>query len=43
MGLTINNELAPATLPLGIIFLIFGFIPLSYAQAVANTTATARC
>lgn len=40
MGLAINNELALSTLPLGIIFLIFGFIPLSYAQTVANTTAT---
>lgn len=41
MGLAINNELALSTLPLGIIFLIFGFIPLSYAQTVANTPAIA--
>jgi predicted peroxiredoxin len=40
MGLAINNELALSTLPLGISFLIFGFIPLS-AQTVANTPAIA--
>ena len=37
MGIVINNELALATLRLGIISLVFGFIPLSYAQTVANT------
>jgi predicted peroxiredoxin len=41
MGVAINNELALATLRPGIFFLILGFIPLSYAQIVANTTATA--
>lgn len=40
MGLAINNELALSTLPLGIIFLIFGFIPLSYAQTVATLDAS---
>ena len=40
MGVAINNELALATLRPVILFLVFGFIPLSYAQTVANTTAT---